>query len=65
MLKVVARIALEHGVRCDLSLEAHMACGFGVCLGCVVPTRRAGSDEVHFDRVCVEGPVMEAGTLAW
>jgi dihydroorotate dehydrogenase electron transfer subunit len=65
MLKAVAALALEHGVSCDLSLEAHMACGFGVCLGCVVPTRRPGSDEIHYDRVCVEGPVMPAGALAW
>jgi len=65
MLKAVARLALKHGVTCDLSLEAHMACGFGVCLGCVVPTRRPGTDEIRYDRVCVEGPVMRAGVLAW
>jgi dihydroorotate dehydrogenase electron transfer subunit len=65
MLKAVAQLARRHAVTCDLSLEAHMACGFGVCLGCVVPTRRQGSDQVHYDRVCVEGPVMRAGVLAW
>jgi dihydroorotate dehydrogenase electron transfer subunit len=65
MLKAVAALAEKHGVVCDLSLEAHMACGFGVCLGCVVPTRQAGSDEIRYDRVCVEGPVMRAGVLAW
>jgi dihydroorotate dehydrogenase electron transfer subunit len=65
MLRAVARLARRHGVRCDLSLEAHMACGFGVCLGCVVPTRQEGSSETRYDRVCVEGPVMEARRLAW
>jgi dihydroorotate dehydrogenase electron transfer subunit len=65
MLRAVATLALSHRVTCDLSLEAHMACGFGVCLGCVVPTRRSGSEEIHYDRVCVEGPVMSAGALAW
>ena len=65
MLKAVAALARKHEVICDLSLEAHMACGFGVCLGCVVPTRRPGSDEIQYDRVCVEGPVMRAGVLAW
>jgi dihydroorotate dehydrogenase electron transfer subunit len=65
MLRAVAALAGRHGVRCDLSLEAHMACGFGVCLGCVVPVRTPGSSAVRYDRVCVEGPVMEAGTLAW
>jgi dihydroorotate dehydrogenase electron transfer subunit len=65
MLRAVASLARRHGVRCDLALEAHMACGFGVCLGCVVPTRGEGSDEIRYERVCVEGPVMEAGRLAW
>jgi len=65
MLKAVAKLAQRHEVICDLSLEAHMACGFGVCLGCVVPTRQPGSDEISYDRVCVEGPVMRAGVLAW
>ena len=65
MLKAVAELARDHETPCDLSLEAHMACGFGVCLGCVVPTRRPGSDEIQYARVCVEGPVMRAGVLAW
>ena len=64
MLRAVAAIALECGAVCDLSLEAHMACGFGVCLGCVVPTRSA-SGTVDYERVCVEGPVMRAERLAW
>jgi dihydroorotate dehydrogenase electron transfer subunit len=66
MLRAVARMALARGVRCDLSLEARMACGFGVCLGCVVPTREGGPDgDLGYQRVCVEGPVMPAERLAW
>jgi len=66
MLRAVARVALSAGVRCDLSLEARMACGFGVCLGCVVPTHGGGPDgDEGFERVCVEGPVMRAERLAW
>jgi dihydroorotate dehydrogenase electron transfer subunit len=65
MLKAVARLALERGVACELSLEAHMACGFGVCLGCVVPVRGERTDGPAYDRVCVEGPVMRAERMAW
>jgi dihydroorotate dehydrogenase electron transfer subunit len=66
MLRAVAKIALTAGARCDLSLEARMACGFGVCLGCVVPTHGGGPDgDEGFERVCVEGPVMDAARLAW
>jgi len=64
MLRAVARLAARFAVRTDLALEAHMACGFGVCLGCVVPTRRRGS-EFGYERVCIEGPVMPAEALAW
>lgn len=65
MLRELARLARKHGVRCDLALEAHMACGFGVCLGCVVPVRRGADAAVCYERVCVEGPVMNAEVLAW
>lgn len=65
MLKAVARLAVRHQVPCELSLEAPMACGFGVCLGCVVRTREPGSERIRYERVCVEGPVMAAERLAW
>ncbi len=64
MLRAVSNLALARGLPCQLSLEAHMACGFGVCIGCVVPTR-AEDGGTTFERVCVEGPVMRAERLAW
>jgi dihydroorotate dehydrogenase electron transfer subunit len=54
MMQAVARICEARGVRCLASLEAYMACGYGVCLGCVVPTK-----DGDFVRVCMEGPVMD------
>jgi len=65
MLKAVATMTLAAGVPCDLALEAPMACGFGVCLGCVVPTHGATPAEIRYERVCVEGPVMRAERMAW
>jgi len=65
MLRRVTAIARECSVTCDLSLEAHMACGFGVCLGCVVPTRTGRWGDGGYERVCVEGPVMRADRMAW
>jgi dihydroorotate dehydrogenase electron transfer subunit len=64
-VEAVAAMALEAGVACDLALEAPMACGFGVCLGCVVPTHARPGGPVAYERVCVEGPVMRAERLAW
>ena len=34
-----------------------MACGFGACFGCVVPTRDG------LIRLCLEGPVLDAAVL--
>ena len=42
MLKAVSRIAKEHNVPCQVSLEEKMACGVGVCLGCPVKVRMSG-----------------------
>ena len=65
MLKAVAEMVLASRVVCELALEAPMACGFGVCLGCVVPTHASPGGAVAYERVCVEGPVMRAEHLAW
>jgi len=64
MLRAVAGVAHRFGVVCDLALEAYMACGFGVCLGCVVTVTTAGGDTIY-ERVCMEGPVMRSDRLAW
>jgi NAD(P)H-flavin reductase len=54
MLGAVAALAAEHGVACQLAMEAAMACGFGACHGCAVKI------DGHWKRLCVEGPVVEA-----
>ncbi len=54
MLKAVADFALSNGIRLEVSLENRMACGRGVCLGCVVPAANGG-----WLRVCNEGPVFD------
>ena len=58
MLKAVNELALKHGIPGQLSLEAPMPCGIGVCLGCVVPLT-AGD----YARVCCDGPVFEVGEV--
>jgi len=55
MLASLARLAGEHDLPCEISLEAHMACGLGACLGCAHQTAAGGL--VH---VCSEGPVFDA-----
>jgi dihydroorotate dehydrogenase electron transfer subunit len=64
MLTALARLTARHGIDCDVSLENHMACGFGACFSCVAPIRQAdGSTDLR--RVCVEGPVFSAERVEW
>lgn len=62
MMHAVARYCNEQNVRCLLSLETPMACGFGACFSCVT---RVKLDDGGWDyrRTCVEGPVFPADTL--
>jgi dihydroorotate dehydrogenase electron transfer subunit len=64
MMKATAEVARRHRIRCYLSLESSMACGFGVCVGCVVGSRRTGGG-TSYVRTCVEGTVMDAAEIVW
>jgi NAD(P)H-flavin reductase len=57
MLEAVRALCQERGTPAQLALESGMACGFGACFGCVVPTRRG------YVRLCVDGPVLDAAAL--
>ncbi len=52
MLRAIKNMKTSH--RVYFSLEGRMACGWGVCLGCVVKTTEG------YKRVCYEGPVFSA-----
>jgi dihydroorotate dehydrogenase electron transfer subunit len=57
MLEAVHEICTARSVPVQLALESGMACGFGACFGCVVPTREG------FVRLCVDGPVLDGALL--
>jgi dihydroorotate dehydrogenase electron transfer subunit len=57
MLEAVRALCADEGVPAQLALESGMACGFGACFGCVVPTRGG------YVRLCVDGPVLDAAEL--
>jgi dihydroorotate dehydrogenase electron transfer subunit len=57
MLEAVRALCAAREVPAQLALEAGMACGFGACFGCVVPSREG------YLRVCVDGPVVDAAEL--
>jgi dihydroorotate dehydrogenase electron transfer subunit len=57
MLEAVRALCAEREVPAQLALESGMACGFGACFGCVVPTHEG------YLRLCVDGPVLDAGRI--
>ena len=64
MMRAVEAIAAARGLPHQVSLEAPMACGIGVCLSCVVPTIDPAGGWIY-RRICREGPVFDARTLLW
>ena len=63
MLSAVASMCLQHSVPCQVSLEERMGCGVGACMVCSCATVVDG--EEHMSRVCKDGPVFDAGIVAW
>lgn len=62
MLEAVAKLAREYRLPCQVSLEEYMACAVGGCAGCVVEVQTAQGPAMK--RVCVDGPVFDAATIA-
>ncbi len=63
MMKVVAEICRKKSWLCQVSLESHMACGMGACLGCAVEKAELRPNEKKYVHVCKDGPVFNASLL--
>ncbi|MBR5900933.1 dihydroorotate dehydrogenase electron transfer subunit [bacterium] len=59
MLRALASLSEERSLSLQVSLEAYMGCGMGVCVGCTVPTKEG------MQRVCKEGPVFDSKEIVW
>lgn len=60
LLKKVAALSIINNIPAQISMEAYMACGIGVCQGCVCEDSSG-----EYVRVCREGPVFYANELKW
>ena len=62
MLRAVQQIAQQHELPSEVSLESPMACGIGICFGCV---EKVQDDDGTWDfrRTCVEGPVFDGAKI--
>jgi dihydroorotate dehydrogenase electron transfer subunit len=60
MFAALAPIVAARGIEAAFSTEAAMGCGFGVCLGCVIP-----GTEKAFIVSCTEGPILSPERIKW
>lgn len=63
MLKEIAGMTGRFKIPAYVSMENRMACGTGVCLGCV--TRVKENKGWKYQRVCKDGPVFPAEKIVW
>jgi dihydroorotate dehydrogenase electron transfer subunit len=64
MMEAVARLASQHQVPCQVSLETPMACGIGICFSCVARVVQPDGTW-DYKRTCVDGPVFDAEKIVW
>ena len=60
MFAALVKVVGEAGVPSEFSTEAEMGCGFGACLGCVIP-----GTEKPFIVSCSEGPILTPEKIKW
>ena len=68
MLEALVKVTKREGLRCEVSLERRMACGFGVCFTCVCRAVDEKTGHLRNVRTCLDGPVIDASRLpadAW
>ena len=64
VLREVTAIAAQYDIPVQASVDVPMACGTGVCMGCVLPV--TGTDGItRIVRSCVDGPVFRGDLVRW
>jgi dihydroorotate dehydrogenase electron transfer subunit len=64
MLRAISDLTSGTDVVHQCAVEESMACGIGICMTCVLPVKDE-SGLVSMLRSCIDGPVMDASTVAW
>lgn len=55
--ETLLNLSVKYDITAQISYETYMACGIGVCQGCVVETKDG------YKRACKDGPVFESSVL--
>lgn len=62
MLRALKNVLDKYNVRCQVSMEQRMCCGFGACATCVCGIHTPNG--LDYRKVCVEGPVFDMQEVA-
>lgn len=65
MLKAVGKWAEDMGIKAQISMEERMACGIGVCVGCVCKIKKKEEEDWQNRKVCTDGPVFWSEEVIW
>ena len=63
VLKIVAEQGEKYGIETQVAMEKVMACGIGVCRGCVIDIKKDG--KIVNATVCKDGPVFKGSEVVW
>lgn len=63
VLKTVAQAGERYGIETQVAMEKIMACGIGVCRGCVIDIKKDG--KTINATVCKDGPVFSGSEVVW
>ncbi len=63
VLKTVAQVGEKYGIETQVAMEKVMACGIGVCRGCVIDVIKDG--KTVNATVCKDGPVFNGSEVVW
>lgn len=61
----IASTCLERRLPAQVAVQEPLACGTGLCHGCVVPVARTDGSGYDHLRACVEGPVFNPARVLW
>ncbi len=66
MMAAVADMCAKFEVASFASLESVMACGYGVCNGCVARVHDSDREEgFRYSKTCVEGTIYDCASIQW
>ena len=63
MMAGTAKVASEHNIDCQVSMEKMMACGIGLCQSCAVACKADG--EMEYKLCCKDGPIFDSKEILW